>query len=185
MALISVCSVIDSPFRFWLNIPASKSIIVTSPSLKGDFAMKGFLVAGVICLLGLCQGCTNSNETGSMNTSGSKNTRDASGVSVSNIQIIEYHLEHRSYKEWVITGKIKNNSSIAMGVELEYVCYDETGWPVSGGTWWDPEPGKNVPAGSTWPIKNIFSHEGAIKKMTLGIKSVRVWGDKKSLPSKN
>ena len=147
--------------------------------------MKGFLVAGVICLLGLCQGCTNSNETGSMNTSGSKNTRDASGVSVSDIQIIEYHLEHRSYKEWVITGKIKNNSSIAMGVELEYVCYDETGWPVSGGTWWDPEPGKNVPAGSTWPIKNIFSHEGAIKKMTLGIKSVRVWGEKKSLPSKN
>ena len=176
---------IGSPFRFWLNIPTAKSIIVTSLSLKGDFAMKGFLVAGVICLLGLWQGCTNSNETGSMNTSGSKNARDASGVSISDIQIIEYHLEHRSDKEWMITGEIKNNSNIAIGVELEYVCYDETGWPVTGGTWWDPEPGKNIPAGSTWPIRNMFPHEGKIKKMTLRIKSVRVWVQKKSLPSKN
>ena len=98
---------------------------------------------------------------------------------------MEYHLEHRSDKEWMITGEIKNNSNIAIGVELEYVCYDETGWPVTGGTWWDPEPGKNIPAGSTWPIRNMFPHEGKIKKMTLRIKSVRVWVQKKSLPSKN
>lgn len=147
--------------------------------------MKGFLLAGVICLLGLWQGCTNSNETGSMNTPGSKNKRDASGVSISDIQIIKYHLEHRSDKEWVITGEIKNKSNNAMGVELEYVCYDETGRPVTGGTWWDPKPGKNIPARSTWTIRNMFPYKGNIQKMTLGIKSVRVWVEKKSLPSKN
>ena len=146
--------------------------------------MKGFLLAGVICFLGLWQGCTNSNETGSMNTPESKNTRDASGVSISDIQIIEYHLEHKSNTEWMISGEIKNKSNIAIGVELKYTCYDEKGWPVCGGTWWDPKPSKNIPAGSTWPIKNIFRHEGNIKKMTLGINSVRVWVQKKSSPSK-
>jgi hypothetical protein len=154
--------------------------IVNGVSLKGHFAMKAFLLAGVICLLGLWQGCTNSNETGSMNTSGSKKTRDASGASISDIQIIGYHIERKSKKEWMITGEIKNNSKIAIGVELKYTCYDEKGWPVAGGTWWDPKPGKNVPAGSTWPIKNVFPHEGNIKKMTLGINTVRIWVQKKS-----
>jgi hypothetical protein len=154
--------------------------IVNGVSLKGDFSMKAFLLAGVICLLGLWQGCTNSNETGSMNTSGSKKTRDASGASISDIQIIGYHIERKSNKEWMITGEIKNNSKIAIGVELKYTCYDEKGWPVAGGTWWDPKPGKNVPAGSTWPIKNVFPHEGNIKKMTLGINTVRIWVQKKS-----
>lgn len=142
--------------------------------------MRGFLLAAIICLLGLWQGCTNSTETGSTNTSGSRKTRDASGVSISDIQIIGYHLERKSYAEWMITGEIRNNGNIAIGVELKYTCYDEEGWPVAGGTWWDPKPGKNIPAGSTWPIKNIFSHEGNIKKMTLGINSVRVWVQKKS-----
>ena len=87
---------------------------------------------------------------------------------------------HFAMKAFLLAGEIKNNSKIAIGVELKYTCYDEKGWPVAGGTWWDPKPGKNVPAGSTWPIKNVFPHEGNIKKMTLGINTVRIWVQKKS-----
>jgi len=69
-------------------------------------------------------------------------------------EIIEWHLERNKYTGtlWVI-GEIKNNNSLAMGVQLQAIVRDEQGRLIDSKDFW-PASVKNIPAGGSWPIKS-------------------------------
>ena len=75
---------------------------------------------------------------------------------------------------WVM-GEVKNNGSIAAGVELEATAYDKDGRVLDSSSFW-PASIRNIAAGDTCPIKfGLTANSSNVSRVRLRVVSARVW----------
>lgn len=96
-----------------------------------------------------------------------------SRLSVSNIEILEFHLRPPEYGYTYIVGELKNNHTFALGVKLQAVARDKQGKIIQVLEFW-PASVSNIPASSTWPFEHAFDREN-VASATIRVINVRVW----------
>ena len=128
------------------------------------------LVAGVI----LCAGpLLSPSVPDSPSEPDSTSTPTGTAPSVSNIEIIQWHLDE-SYGTTYVVGELRNNGSVAVGVQLQAVVRDHHGHVIDSAQWW-PASINNIPAGGTWPIRAGVSDKQNIGTVEVSVIRVRIW----------
>ncbi|MFH1010402.1 MAG: hypothetical protein V1784_04105 [bacterium] len=130
--------------------------------------MKWLLMAGLASWLSLAQGCSPSEAPKARNTA-----EQGSQISLSDIQILEWHLD-REYGHTRVVGELRNNSAVAMGAQLQAIARDKEGRIIDSAEWW-PASVSNIPAGSSWPIGYTISDKANIKTVTVSVIRVQIW----------
>lgn len=93
--------------------------------------------------------------------------------SINNIEIIDWSLEQRTTSVYIV-GEIRNNNTQAVGVQLQAVLRDKDGNVVDSTDWW-PASTRNIPAGTSQPIKFPVSRQGNVENASLQVIAVKVW----------
>lgn len=93
--------------------------------------------------------------------------------SISDIQILEWHLE-REYGRTRVIGELKNNSSVATGVQIQAIARDKQGRIIDSEEWW-PASISNIPSGAIWPINKTISDKENIETVEVSVIDVNVW----------
>ena len=93
--------------------------------------------------------------------------------SLSDIEIIQWHLDER-YGTTYVVGELRNNSGVAVGVQLQAVVRDGHGQVIDSAQWW-PASTNNIPAGGSWPINYGVSDKGNIGAVEVSVVRVKAW----------
>lgn len=91
----------------------------------------------------------------------------------SKIEILSVYLKSREYGNMQIIGELKNNHSIAVGVELQATAYDKQGRIIDVIEFW-PASIRNIPAGDVYPYKYYFNVK-EVYRATIRVIRVKVW----------
>lgn len=143
--------------------------------LTAIFIFIGFIIfLNVITRLPNTNKPTNKYQVNSTHPA-TKKTHQESALSISNIEIVDFRFETREYDNTLdIIGELKNNNKIGVGVELQAIVCDDNGSIVNSTTFW-PASIKNIPAGTSWPIKFHIDGKGRGKNGALKVIDVKVW----------
>lgn len=89
-------------------------------------------------------------------------------------KILEWHTEKRLLETTYVIGEVKNTGSIDAGVELQAIVRDKDGKIIDSCSFW-PASIKNIPAGTTWPIKYGVTDKSNIGKISLKVIDAKRW----------
>ena len=92
----------------------------------------------------------------------------------SDFKIVSYKGVWREYRGLVIIGEIKNEGSIAAGVQIEVIARDKDGVLVDSQTFW-PNSIRNILPGGTCGIDFTITEDKRTKTIEAKIIEVRIW----------
>jgi hypothetical protein len=152
------------PVRVKLGVVEEVSVYSAERRLCYEMAASSWF-ASWLCL---AQGCSPSETPKSRKTA-----EQSSQISLSDIQILEWHLDRESGRTRVV-GELRNDGAVAMGVQLQAIARDKGGRIVDSAEWW-PASVSNIPAGSSWPIGYTVSHKPDIETVIVRVIRVQIW----------
>lgn len=90
-----------------------------------------------------------------------------------NFQIIDWRWDRGRDGLILINGELKNNGTVGADVELQLIVRDADNKLIASSTFFTAV--KNIPPGTTWPIKTTLRTNGPFTKVELKIIDTRIW----------
>jgi hypothetical protein len=122
-----------------------------------------------------CRGTANSTGSGQSPTAvEGRGPKPVAGPKTTNFEIINWRVVRGEYGTVTVVGEVRNNGSIAAGVQLQAIMRADNGDVVGSDDFW-PASISNIPPGGTWPISTYLSPQGKFSKVELRVIGVNVW----------